>query len=674
MPVTKTWAGGTFNLPLNREPKGSWGTEVSNFLISLANNALALTGGTQTLSAELNFGATYGLVSAYVKSASANIASSGMLRLAKGDSVAWRNNANGADLALGVNASDRLTFGGVAIPTISSTDALTAKTIVVASNTVTTAASGNLAATELNAALTELQSDIDTRATSATVTAHTGASSGVHGVTGSVVGTTDTQTLTNKTLSTGTVVTAGKITTAVAEVDPADNTKQWNADLSTSTTGTSTTFKMAQTANRTLTFPDATDTLVGKATTDTLTNKTLTSPVIGTIVNTGTLTLPTSTDTLVARATTDTLTNKTLTSPTINGGTHTGVTSLGIRDTSAAFDITHAHTSSTALTAGRTLTFDVANVSSTLKTVPLANFSTLADGSAGQVLTTLGSGTGYQWAAGLTTTLNQYNTLIGNASNVATPTNTSLLGSIVGQTASQTATITIATPGVLTVTTAPATGATVYLTTSGALPTGLTASTTYYAINVAGTTFKLATSLGNALAGTAIATSGTQSGTHTLVTGGLAVGSSGLPGNTTGTTTATGYVGEYVVVTGGGNFTTNASVANGSTTFSHKSTSFPAGVWLVGGAVQVNPSGNLGTTSLSYLACSLSTTSDNTTDTGSAATAFLTAMTNAQTATVNSSMRVVYSDGTAAVRFIVANVSGQTINFSNPVMFRIRIA
>jgi hypothetical protein len=44
----------------------------------------------------------------------------------------------------------------------------------------------------------------------------------------------------------------------------------------------------------------------------TLTNKTLSSPIIGTIVNTGTLTLPTSTDTLVARATTDTLTNKTI--------------------------------------------------------------------------------------------------------------------------------------------------------------------------------------------------------------------------------------------------------------------------------------------------------------------------------------------------------------------------
>ena len=50
----------------------------------------------------------------------------------------------------------------------------------------------------------------------------------------------------------------------------------------------------------------------------TLTNKTLTTPVISSISNTGTVTLPTATDTLVGRATTDTLTNKTLTSPVIN--------------------------------------------------------------------------------------------------------------------------------------------------------------------------------------------------------------------------------------------------------------------------------------------------------------------------------------------------------------------
>jgi hypothetical protein len=58
-------------------------------------------------------------------------------------------------------------------------------------------------------------------------------------------------------------------------------------------------------------------TVVTLNSTQTLTNKTLTTPIIASISNTGTLTLPTSTDTLVGRATTDTLTNKTLTSPVL---------------------------------------------------------------------------------------------------------------------------------------------------------------------------------------------------------------------------------------------------------------------------------------------------------------------------------------------------------------------
>ncbi len=70
-----------------------------------------------------------------------------------------------------------------------------------------------------------------------------------------------------------------------------------------------------------------TGTIVGTSDTQTLTNKTLTTPIISSISNTGTVTLPTDTDTLVGRATTDTLTNKTLTSPVL--------TTPQINDTSA---------------------------------------------------------------------------------------------------------------------------------------------------------------------------------------------------------------------------------------------------------------------------------------------------------------------------------------------------
>ena len=81
--------------------------------------------------------------------------------------------------------------------------------------------------------------------------------------------------------------------------------------------------------------------------TQTLTNKTLTTPVISSISNSGTLTLPTSTDTLVGRATTDTLTNKTLTSPTITTGVLNGAvsgTSIKDEDNMASDSASHLAT------------------------------------------------------------------------------------------------------------------------------------------------------------------------------------------------------------------------------------------------------------------------------------------------------------------------------------------
>lgn len=78
-----------------------------------------------------------------------------------------------------------------------------------------------------------------------------------------LVGKTTTDVLTNKSLSDSTTYF----------VDASDNTKKITVDVggTTSITGTIAT---AFTTAKTITIPDATDTLVGKATTDTFTNKT----------------------------------------------------------------------------------------------------------------------------------------------------------------------------------------------------------------------------------------------------------------------------------------------------------------------------------------------------------------------------------------------------------------
>lgn len=80
-----------------------------------------------------------------------------------------------------------------------------------------------------------------------------------------------------------------------------------------------------------------------------------------------------------------------------------------------------------------------------------------------------------------------------------------------------TVTINVANPAIISKTShGLSTGEKVYLITTGALPTGLSANTPYYVIEATSGTFKLATSLANAIAGIAIATTIAGSGTHTL--------------------------------------------------------------------------------------------------------------------------------------------------------------
>jgi hypothetical protein len=137
--------------------------------------------------------------------------------------------------------------------------------------------------------------------------------------------------------------------------------------------------------------------------------------------------------------------------------------------------------------------------------------------------------------------------------NLSSPTGTGTAGQLAiassfssPAAAATTVTMTIAAPAVITHTAHGfVTGQPVVFTTTGALPTGIVAGTTYYVVSrtTSGTsTYNLATSVANAIAGTLITTSGSQSGTHTCTTTAtvqnpdmtaLTLGPSGLTGSQT---------------------------------------------------------------------------------------------------------------------------------------------
>lgn len=135
MATSVTMGGVSYSIPASSEI--AWGNQVSGYLIAVAANTLQKSGGSFALTADINFGSNFGLTSKYLKSISSNIAQSGVMRLANTDKIGFRNNANSADLSFGVSTSDRLQFEGVNVPTVSSADTFSNKTIAAGSNTIT---------------------------------------------------------------------------------------------------------------------------------------------------------------------------------------------------------------------------------------------------------------------------------------------------------------------------------------------------------------------------------------------------------------------------------------------------------------------------------------------------------------------------------------------------------
>lgn len=113
MSSTITFNGVSYSVPATGDE--NWSDSLTLYLIAIASGALQKTGGTFTLTAETDFGATYGLKSAYFKSRATNPSSTGIVRLGNNEGIGFRNAANNADLVLKANASNILEYNGNAV-------------------------------------------------------------------------------------------------------------------------------------------------------------------------------------------------------------------------------------------------------------------------------------------------------------------------------------------------------------------------------------------------------------------------------------------------------------------------------------------------------------------------------------------------------------------------------
>lgn len=105
--------GVTFNYPEVGDT--DWGPEATDWAAAITAGTLQKSGGLFQLLDEVDFGSSHGLKSLFFEGRTSNPAATGTYRMARTDFIAWRNNANDADLALTVNASNQLLFAGVPI-------------------------------------------------------------------------------------------------------------------------------------------------------------------------------------------------------------------------------------------------------------------------------------------------------------------------------------------------------------------------------------------------------------------------------------------------------------------------------------------------------------------------------------------------------------------------------
>jgi hypothetical protein len=258
-----------------------------------------------------------GTTSIALNRASANQALTGILSVALAGSTSGTTTIQPSAIA----GTTTITFPAVTGTVITTGDTSTVTNTMLAGSIANAKlANSTISGVSLGSNLNAL-----TIGTGLTGTSYNGSGAVSIAIDSTVVTLSGSQTLTNKTLTAPRIADLGfiadangneliifdTVTSAVNEVRFANAATAGTPTFTASGGDTNVSINFVPKGSGTIQVSGVP--IVTTTATQTLTNKTLTTPIISSISNTGTITLPTSTDTLVGRATTDTLTNKRIT-------------------------------------------------------------------------------------------------------------------------------------------------------------------------------------------------------------------------------------------------------------------------------------------------------------------------------------------------------------------------